>query len=65
MIKILNITGSDSNNAKYELSINGKHIAYFEHKRSEGLAECLFKASVAVNRAEYDLINTLKKKVEL
>ena len=55
MIKILNITGSDSDDAKYELFINGEHIAYFEHKRSDGLARCLIEAADAVLDADYEL----------
>ena len=36
----------------YELRINREVIATFKHKREDGLAVCLQKASDAVNRAK-------------
>lgn len=36
----------------YQVRINRKHFAYFDHLRSEGLATCLRKAADAVELAE-------------
>jgi hypothetical protein len=37
----------------YEVRINNTAITTFEHKREEGLATCLAKASEAVERAKW------------
>ncbi|MFZ2403700.1 MAG: hypothetical protein WAW41_01085 [Methylobacter sp.] len=37
----------------YELRINGRLIAKFQHAREEGLAECLKKAAKAVDMAKF------------
>lgn len=37
-------------NHLYELRINKKLITTFEHKRSDGLAQCLYRAAEAVIR---------------
>jgi hypothetical protein len=56
MIAIVNIGAIDDENAKdpqgwrnYEVRINYKKICTFQHKRSNGLARCLFEAANAVN----------------
>jgi hypothetical protein len=50
MIAILNVTGSDANNAVYQLQINDEFICLFHHQRNKGLAECLRKAADAVDK---------------
>lgn len=48
-VVIQNITEKPSATGphRYALRINHKVIAYFEHNREDGLAECLRKAAVA------------------
>lgn len=61
-IIIHNISGDDFDYTglnKYQVRINQKVIAEFEHTRSDGLAECLRKAAEAV---EDD--NRIEKQVE-
>ena len=38
---------------RYRLRINGEHIAWFDHRRDEGLAMCLLRASKAAERAKH------------
>lgn len=51
------ITNDGSNHSTtgehgYNIFINRKHIAFFEHTREEGLATCLRKAADAVAATE-------------
>lgn len=61
MIKIVNTGNNPSSTGshKYDIFINNKKITSFRHKREEGLATCLAKASKAVKQVEIDnLIDT-------
>lgn len=49
MISITNIHQSVSEVDQYELKINHDIIVRFFHRRSDGLAECLRKAAMAVD----------------
>ena len=40
----------DSEEHRYLLRINHKHILWFGHRRDQGLAECLRRAADAVDR---------------
>jgi hypothetical protein len=54
-IIIHNISGDDFDVTglnKYQVRINQKVIAEFEHTRSDGLAECLRKAAIAVEQPD-------------
>lgn len=42
---------SDDQKHSYRLRINGRRIAVFEHRRDEGLAECLRRAAEAIDAA--------------
>lgn len=50
MIAIVNISPPGTERCKYEVKINFKKIATFEHFRPDGLAECLRKAFKAVEK---------------
>lgn len=55
MIGIINVGKGDSDIGgwrTYEVRINRDLICEFQHKRSDGLAVCLKKASLAVAKAE-------------
>jgi len=39
---------------RYRLLINRKHIAWFYHRRDEGLAMCLRRAADAADKAQED-----------
>lgn len=55
MIAIINIGGGNPDDPggwrDYVVQINHRVVARFQHKRSEGLAECLRKAAKAVDEA--------------
>jgi hypothetical protein len=52
MIAIYNRGGKmDSDLCKYELCINKDTIAFFKHRRGDGLATCLRKAADAADLA--------------
>jgi hypothetical protein len=57
MIAIVNIGPFDDVDAggirEYEVRINSAVITRFRHKRSDGLAVCLYKASEAVRNKDY------------
>jgi len=52
MIAIVNVGGGDPKDVmgirNYEVRINSEVIATFQHRRSDGFAECILKASKAV-----------------
>ena len=52
MIAILNLEPEKTNkvHVKYEIKINHKHIAFFYHKRKDGLAVMFEKAREAVKK---------------
>jgi hypothetical protein len=58
MIRIVQIGKEDSNPLgvrQYEVGINNfPAIATFKHRRSDGLAVCLAKASAAVEKAKWE-----------
>jgi hypothetical protein len=57
MIAIVNVGPFDDEDAggirDYEVRINSTVITTFQHKRSDGLAVCLEKASAAVRHDDY------------
>lgn len=55
MIAIVNVSKHNSSFGihQYELRINQKVIASFEHKREDGLAVCLQKAAKAAEEAKW------------
>lgn len=55
MIEIVNVSASLKlfGVHEYELRINQRVIARFEHKREEGLAVCLQKAAAAAEKANW------------
>lgn len=61
MIAIVNITPDPQPSGwhDYELRINTKVIAQFQHRREESLAVCLRRAADAAEKAEYELISAL------
>lgn len=42
----------DHEEHEYRVLIKREHIAWFKHRRDEGLARCLMRAALAVNKAE-------------
>jgi hypothetical protein len=63
MIQIVNISEAyDPLGVQtYEVRVNRTSLAVFQHKRSEGLAECLRKAAGAVTEKGYrDLIDLME-----
>jgi hypothetical protein len=56
MIAIVNISKNPSRTGihQYEVRINLDPIVQFEHRREDGLAECLKRASEAVERVATD-----------
>jgi len=66
MIAIVNVSDSDSAFGvhEYELRINSKVIARFEHVREEGLEICLQKASEAARNAKWQEIAAVLKELE-
>ena len=52
MIAIINVEGEPDGVCLYEIRINYKLIATFEHYRKDGLAVCLEKAAQAVKGVE-------------
>ena len=42
----------DHEKHQYRLKVNDEHIAWFRHRRDEGLAECLRRAADAVDKEE-------------
>ncbi len=57
MIAILNISPKGTEKATYQIQINNELVATFKHGRTDGLAECLRMASIAVERKrEEDVI---------
>lgn len=59
MIAIVNVSTHEDNYGlnQYELRINSRVIAKFDHVRSEGLAVCLRKAAEAAERAHLDEVS--------
>ena len=53
-IIIANLGGNPLGVCKYEIRINSKVIAVFEHSRPDGLASCLSRAAVAVEKAKWE-----------
>ena len=53
MIAIINVSTNSSliGWQYYEIRINEEVITYFKHKREDGLAKCLQRASEAVEKA--------------
>ena len=51
-IKIQNIGGNVLGESRYEITINGKHIAFFKHNRPAGLGICLEQAANAAHRVK-------------
>jgi len=56
MIAIVNISTHDLPIGwnEYELRINAKVIATFQHKREEGLTKCLELAAAAAEKAKWE-----------
>lgn len=50
---------------QYELRINNKHIAYFEHTFEDGLAVCLEKAALAERLTENNQCDGCLEKVPI
>ena len=63
-IIITNIDNKPSGECKYRICINQREICYFKHKREEGLAECLRKASEAVKRKNLQELITFIQEIE-
>jgi len=61
MIAIVNIGGGDPEDLmgtrEYEVRINREVIATFSHKRGDGLAVCLAKASCAVEAKKWKAVD--------
>lgn len=53
-IIIRNMGGNPLGVCKYQLRINEKIIAEFEHSRPDGLAVCLKKAADAAEKAKWE-----------
>ena len=45
-IKIQNIGGNVLGDSRYEITINGKHIAFFKHNRPAGLANAVHRVKL-------------------
>ena len=58
-IIIQNMGGSPLGVCKYQLRINEKIIAEFEHSRPDGLATCLKKAADAAEKAKWEGVREL------
>jgi UDP-glucose 4-epimerase len=67
MIAIVNIGGGDAKDIlgvrDYELRINHEVITTFKHRRSEGLSKCLFEASKAAERVQWEQVNDFLNKL--
>ena len=66
MIAIVNVSNNDSAFGvhEYELRINLKVIARFEHVREEGLSVCLQKASEAAKKARWKEVGEMLKALD-
>lgn len=53
MIKIINEGGDKEGVCNYRIQVNNQHICKFEHNRLDGLADCLQKATDAVELSEW------------
>ena len=58
-IIIQNMGGNPLGVCKYQLRINEKVIAEFEHNRPDGLTACLKKASDAAEKAKWEQFGEL------
>lgn len=67
MIAIVNVSKNSSEFGvhEYELRINARVIAKFEHVREEGLAVCLQKAAKAAERAKWEEVAEMLKLMTL
>lgn len=63
MIAIVNKKLTPEGISTYNLYINEDFIVSFKHKRSEGLAVCLKKASEAVEKQRNEDIHEIIKKI--
>ena len=65
MIAIVNVSEHDSPYGihQYELRINSRVIAKFEHTREQGLAVCLQKAAEAAEKAKWKEVTEMIKQM--
>ena len=57
-IVIHNIGGDPLGVSEYELCINHRRLTTFKHNRTKGLAECLREAAKAMDRAQWEMVQT-------
>lgn len=63
-IIIQNIGGDQLGVCKYQLRINPKVIAEFEHNRTDGLTACLKKAAGAAESAKWEELSELLEQMK-
>ena len=68
MIAIVNVGAVDGETEagmhRYSVRINQREICQFEHKRIQGLATCLTRASMAVQAADAEQIVRLMQEAD-